>query len=204
MPWFFLMELINPTNGNANSRAQANANAKAIDARIPRTRAYHKSLKEYNLKHNDYRRYIQFLVIVGPDPHVILFKPNDQEMIPGGALDATESELDGLKRLWRELFHAGSISDHQIDDEVQFKDVVGQWYRPDLSDELYPYRTKYVNSYKEHIKTYLVELKKPLQITYPHVFKNCIMIDLYDIYDKKDPVVSSIPLMLSRFCFTSD
>lgn len=170
------------------------------DPTIPFTRAYGKALRHYHALHGT-RRYVQFLVVIGDRPHVLLFKrwvDTLGEFIPGGALRHDEEEEEGIKRVWNEIFH-GCKDECDVSQEMEVVECVGKWYRPEHNELVYPYKSRYTKDHKEVIKTYIVQLKKGMAVKFPLGAKECVPADVYDLYDRKDPQLAAIPLQLSPF-----
>jgi hypothetical protein len=201
-----------PKESNAHATTAKDATAKAAKPRkdsdysknptIPYTKAYWRALREYNQFHGT-RRWAQFLVVLGEEPHVLLFRRSIESLgdfIPGGALNYDEDEDEGLKRIWCQLFH-GDGDKVDADEEMEVIGCVSIWYRPDTKENVYPYKSKYIKEHKEVIKTYVVQLKKSVDIKFPYGIKECVPCDLFDLYDRKDPQLASIPLQLSTFDF---
>jgi hypothetical protein len=88
------------SNGHATTTRDGTAKA-AKNPTILYSKAYWSALKEYNQFHGT-RGWAQFLVVLGEEPHVLLFRRSIESLadfIPGGALNYDEDE-DAMRR-WR-------------------------------------------------------------------------------------------------------
>lgn len=178
------------------------------DATIPRTRAYWSALKQYNNRHGT-RRYIQFIIPVGPGPYILLFQSLEKNewIIPGGFLNHDEDEQTGIQRIWRELFQDEANKESPISGDdaikgVKFNHFIAQWYRPEHKVNVYPYKLSHISQNKEIIKVILAELPdEARKLSFSAVYNNVIPRKLFDLYDSKDPEINAIPNLLSKFEF---
>lgn len=165
---------------------------------VPNSKAYWKALKDYNHYHGQ-RRYVQFVIPIGTAPHILLFNlntVNKEWTVPGGYLEHDEDEEEGLQRVWNTLFKAeGGF-------KIKRKELLAKWHRPELKVNVYPYKSKYLSSGKELVKVYLVQLEdEKKKVTFLGDFKNFLPLDIYDLYDLKNPELKAIPLYLSKYEF---
>lgn len=171
------------------------------NGQLPVNSSYMKQLKVYNDYHGT-RRYFQFLILVAgeKEPIVLLFKDKQQNFVPGGYLDPDETEEQGAKRLLHELFDNKDEQPNPTDD-FSLGEVVGRWWRTDLSPNVYPYLPRHVTRPKELIKVMVVNLPKNRNFAFPEVYKTLHPYLLVDLYDFSEPELKAIPLFLSRFSF---
>lgn len=134
-------------------------------------------------------------------PHVLLLQLGTTFFkLPGGELNPTEDEVDGLKRLMTETL--GRQDGVQQDWIIE--DTIGNWWRPNFEPpQVYPYVPPHITKPKEHKKLFLVQLGEKALFAVPKNYK-LVAAPLFELYDNAQgygPIISSLPQALSRFNF---
>lgn len=133
-------------------------------------------------------------------PHVLLLQiGNTFFKLPGGRLKPGENEVEGLKR---KLTSKLAPSSNAISPpNWQIGECIGMWWRPNFETLMYPYCPPHITKPKECKKLYLVVLTEKQYYAVPKNLK-LLAVPLFELYDnvqRYGPVISAIPLQLSRF-----
>ncbi|XP_064611123.1 cleavage and polyadenylation specificity factor subunit 5-like [Liolophura sinensis] len=150
------------------------------------------------------RRSVEGVLIVHEHrlPHVLLLQLGTTFFkLPGGELNPSEDQVEGLKRLLTETLgrQDGAPMDWLIDDSH----TVGNWWRPNFEPPQYPYIPAHITKPKEHRRLFLVQLPEKALFAVPRNYK-LVAAPLFELYDNSagyGPIISSLPQALSRFSF---
>jgi len=144
-------------------------------------------------------------------PHVLLLQLGTTFFkLPGGELNKDEDPVDGLKRLLNETLgknesagSAGESKEPSTNNNWIIEDIIGNWWRPNFEAPRYPYVTAHITKPKEHIRMFMVQLGENATFAVPRNYK-LVAAPLFELYDNSQgygPIISSLPQVLSRFCF---
>jgi len=135
-------------------------------------------------------------------PHVLLLQiGNSFFKLPGGRLKPGENDIDGLRRKLTSKL-ASTAVEYQPAWEVG--DLISTWWRPNFETFLYPYIPPHITKPKEQRKMFLVPLPDKCYFAVPRNLK-LLAVPLFELYDnpfRYGPVISQIPVLLSRFKLT--
>ncbi|KAL0251273.1 hypothetical protein GEMRC1_000486 [Eukaryota sp. GEM-RC1] len=129
-------------------------------------------------------------------PHILLLDTSGPRgyRLPGGKLDPGESELAGLKRsLTNKLCPTGAIS-------WDLGELLGVYYRPEFTQNLYPFMPPHSTLPKETIKVFLCQLPQETEFIQAKNLK-LVAIPLHELKmntSKFGGYLSDIPTLLSR------
>ncbi|CAD6198901.1 unnamed protein product [Caenorhabditis auriculariae] len=133
-------------------------------------------------------------------PHILLLQIGSSFFkLPGGELEPGEDEQTGMVRLLNETLGRTD----GLENEWSIEDVVGNWWRPNFDPPRYPYIPAHVTRPKEQTKLLLVRLPSKSLFAVPKNFK-LVAAPLFELYDNAaayGPLISSLPVVLSRFNF---
>eukprot|EP00271_Cylindrocystis_brebissonii_P016951 TRINITY_DN4202_c0_g1_i1.p1 TRINITY_DN4202_c0_g1~~TRINITY_DN4202_c0_g1_i1.p1 ORF type:complete len:198 (+),score=34.48 TRINITY_DN4202_c0_g1_i1:556-1149(+) len=129
-------------------------------------------------------------------PHVLLMQiGNAYFRLPGGRLRPGEDEVEGTKRKL-----SSKMAPIHGTPEWQIGDLAAVWWRPNFENLFYPYCPPHITKPKEVKKLYVVGLPEKQYFAIPRNLK-LLAVPLFDLFDnvsRYGPVISSIPLHLSR------
>eukprot|EP00897_Mesotaenium_endlicherianum_P004937 jgi/Mesen1/4471/ME000228S03435 len=135
-------------------------------------------------------------------PHILLLQiGNTFFKLPGGRLRPGEDEVEGLKRKLTNKI--APLFDSSTPPEWQIGECVGAWWRPNFETLMYPYCPPHITKPKECKKLYVVLLSEKQYFAIPKNLK-ILAVPLFELYDnvqRYGPVISAIPLQLSRCSF---
>uniref|UniRef100_T1JAG9 Cleavage and polyadenylation specificity factor subunit 5 n=1 Tax=Strigamia maritima TaxID=126957 RepID=T1JAG9_STRMM len=135
-------------------------------------------------------------------PHVLLLQSRNMFFkLPGGDLKSIEDEVEGLKRILTEILK--TQDDDEVDHEWIIEDLIGNWFRPNFEQLLYPYISAHVTRPKEHKTLFLVQLGEKDLFMVPENYK-LVAAPLFELYNNGHgygPIISSLPEVLSSFNF---
>jgi len=148
------------------------------------------------------RRYVEGVLLVHEHslPHVLLLQIGTTFFkLPGGELNSTEDEVEGLKRHLTETLgrQDGTKNEWTVEDSI------GNWWRPNFDPPRYPYVPAHVTKPKEQTKLFLVQLPEKALFAVPKNYK-LVAAPLFELYDNSQgygPLIASLPQTLSRFNF---
>lgn len=161
---------------------------------------------EESFKIRGLRRSVEVVLLVHrhSHPHILLLLQGTSESpifrLPGGRLRVGEAEVEGVRRkLTTKLGKPGSDAS-----QWHVHELLATWWRPHFDSALYPYLPAHVTQPKECIKVFLVLLGESHVLAVP---KNSalVAVPFFDVYDnvaRYGPIISNIPMLASRFCFS--
>ncbi|KAL7422342.1 hypothetical protein Q5752_002988 [Cryptotrichosporon argae] len=124
--------------------------------------------------------------------------------LPGGYIDPSETDAQGLDRLLSEQLGTGAPTRRKPDgSEWGIRQCLGMWYRPNFDGFFYPYVPAHITKPKERKKVFLVTPRENQVIGVPINMK-LLGVPLHEYYDNTQrygPQLSALPHMLSRFTF---
>eukprot|EP00270_Netrium_digitus_P008813 TRINITY_DN2653_c0_g1_i1.p1 TRINITY_DN2653_c0_g1~~TRINITY_DN2653_c0_g1_i1.p1 ORF type:complete len:223 (+),score=48.46 TRINITY_DN2653_c0_g1_i1:54-671(+) len=136
-------------------------------------------------------------------PHILLLQiGNTFFKLPGGRLKPGEDEVEGLKRKLSSKL-APSTATGALQPEWQIGECAAMWWRPNFETMMYPYCPPHITKPKECKKLFVVPLSERQYFSVPRNLK-LLAVPLFELYDnvqRYGPVISAIPLQLSRFSF---
>ncbi|KAF8366242.1 cfim-1 [Pristionchus pacificus] len=148
------------------------------------------------------RRSVDAVLIVHEHslPHVLLLQIGSTFFkLPGGELLHGEDEISGMKRILNEILGRTD----GLKNEWHIEDEVGNWWRPNFDPPRYPYIAAHITRPKEQTKLLLVQLPSKTLFAVPKNLK-LVAAPLFELFDNSNaygPVISSLPMALSRFNF---
>ena len=117
---------------------------------------------------------------------------------PGDVISAGLDEKTGLQQiLQNQLSPIGQTTEFDIDE------VVGCWFRPNFTNQLYPYLPTHIKRPKEVFKTFLVHLPETAYLSLPSNYK-IIAVPLFEIYNNSEKYgarLAALPYLLSKYNF---
>lgn len=159
---------LHPFSANEiSTKAQQPEEDASVEERLNRLKRHY---EEHGM-----RRFAEFVMLCHEHnhPHVMLLQiansfhklqvlPSDSEALltdfpysPGGWLKEDEEEIAGCQRILDELFEPDASKN---DKKWEISDCVGQWWRPNFENSLYPYIPVHVTRPKELKKQFLIRL----------------------------------------------
>ncbi|AFR96716.2 cleavage and polyadenylation specificity factor subunit 5 [Cryptococcus neoformans C23] len=165
------------------------------------------------------RRSVEAIMVVTVHgfPHVLVLQvANAFYKLPGGYLDPSESDAEGLiTRLNEQLGVPVTTFKGKGEDDLphtvwlapeegrdwEVRDCLSVWYRPHFDTFIYPYAPAHVSYPKECKKLYLVNLPPNKTFAVPANMK-LHAIPVFEFYDnaaRYGPQFAGIPYILSRF-----
>jgi len=147
------------------------------------------------------RRSVEAVLLVHEHglPHVLLLQlGNTFFKLPGGEVKTGEDPIQGLKRLLTETL---GRSDDPTNWQVE--DTIANWWRPNFEPPQYPYLPAHITKPKEHKQMFLVQLPDKALFAVPRNYK-LVAAPLFELYDNSagyGPIISSLPVSLSRVGF---
>ncbi|WVN86177.1 uncharacterized protein L203_101338 [Cryptococcus depauperatus CBS 7841] len=165
------------------------------------------------------RRSVEAVMIVSVHgfPHILVLQvANAFYKLPGGYLDPSESDAEGLiTRLNEQLGVPVTTLKAQTEDALprtvwlapeggrdwEVHDCLSMWYRPHFDTFFYPYAPAHVSKPKECKKLYLVNLPPNKTFAVPSNMK-LHAIPVYEFYDnaaRYGPQFAGLPYLLSRY-----
>ncbi|CBY13829.1 unnamed protein product [Oikopleura dioica] len=150
------------------------------------------------------RRTVQAVIVVEEHglPHFLLLQLNPNFFkLPGGQILPHEDEIAGLKRILTQTLSVPGNAKHDWQIEPT---AVATWWRPNFSQNLYPFMPAHVKHPKERRQVFLVRLTGSQQFAIPRNFK-LVAAPIFEVYDNRDgygPIIAALPTLLSRFSFT--
>jgi cleavage and polyadenylation specificity factor subunit 5 len=138
------------------------------------------------------------LVLIHRHPHMFLLEKSDDSgrfVIPGGKLRPGEDDETGLQRLL-------GVKMQLIEGDYEVVDqLLATWYRPQFTDQLFPYLPVHVSSPKEIEHWYLVLLPEKGNLRINSKYKRLSVASFYDLQEGKKygKQLSLVPLLVSRF-----
>jgi len=166
----------------------------SVQARFTRMREEHERL--------GMRRSVEAVLLVHEHnlPHVLLLQLGHTFFkLPGGELNPSEDEVDGLKRLLNDTLGRQD----GVANEWGIEDTIMSWWRPNFEPPRYPYIPAHVTKPKEQIKLFMVQLPEKALFAVPKNYK-LVAAPLFELYDNPQgygPVIAALPQALSRFNF---
>lgn len=146
-----------------------------------------------------YVRSVRAIVLVHlhSHPHVLLLKKQTGEIIlPGGRLRPGEDDESGIQRLLeKKMKIVGNSGSYEL------SELIGIWYRPQFTEQMFPYCPVHVTTPKEIEKWYLVLLPEGGSLGLSPKY-NLTAVPFYDLQDNSKDFgkqLSTIPLLVSRF-----
>ena len=137
------------------------------------------------------------LVHIHNHPHVLLLEKNSNKstVIPGGILTPGEDDESGLQRLLSKKMCL-------VEGAYEIGEMLATWYRPQFTNQFYPYLPVHITMPKEIERWYLVSLPEKGSIAISPKYRLCA-VPFYDLqeYDTKTfgNQIVNIPLLVSRF-----
>ncbi|KAL6752652.1 Cleavage/polyadenylation specificity factor subunit 5 [Haematococcus lacustris] len=150
------------------------------------------------------RRSVEGVLIVHEHnhPHVLLLQLAPSFFkLPGGRLRPGEDEREGLKR---KLGNSLSPSNPLLQSVWDVGEVAGQYWRPNFDTLFYPYNPPHVSRPKECKKVFVVPLPEKAMFAVPRNMR-LVAVPLFELYDnisRFGPVISALPVLLSKFRLT--
>ena len=147
------------------------------------------------------RRTVEAVLVVHQHnhPHILLLQTGGSVFkLPGGRLRPGEEELDGLKR---KLVNKLSPESESLKMDWEIGDCIGCFYRPNFETIMYPYFPAHITKPKEIKKVYMIRLPESCYFAVPSNLK-LLAVPLFELYDnvaRYGPLISGLPLMLSKF-----
>eukprot|EP00252_Welwitschia_mirabilis_P013192 TRINITY_DN29110_c0_g1_i1.p1 TRINITY_DN29110_c0_g1~~TRINITY_DN29110_c0_g1_i1.p1 ORF type:complete len:202 (+),score=29.64 TRINITY_DN29110_c0_g1_i1:535-1140(+) len=136
-------------------------------------------------------------------PHILLLQiGNTFFKLPGGRLKTGEPEIEGLKRKLSSKLAPTSSS---VSYDWEIGECAATWWRPNFETTMYPYCPPHITKPKECRKLFVVPLPEKQYFAVPKNLK-LLAVPLFELYDnvqRYGPVISAIPLQLSRFNFVA-
>ncbi|GMT28683.1 hypothetical protein PFISCL1PPCAC_19980 [Pristionchus fissidentatus] len=148
------------------------------------------------------RRSVDAVLIVHEHslPHVLLLQIGSTFFkLPGGELLHGEDDISGMKRILNEILGRTD----GLKNEWHIEDEVGNWWRPNFDPPRYPYIAAHITRPKEQTKLLLVQLPPKTLFAVPKNLK-LVAAPLFELFDNSNaygPVISSLPMALSRLNF---
>ena len=112
----------------------------------------------------------------------------------------TEKKLDGLRR---KLNRRLAPVEFEKEYDWEIADLLGVWWRPEFTKNVYPYIPPHCTQPKEKIEVYLIPLPDTCQLSIPKNYK-LLAIPLFELYDndtRYGQLLASIPQQLGRIQF---
>ncbi|OCF40133.1 cleavage and polyadenylation specificity factor subunit 5 [Kwoniella heveanensis CBS 569] len=161
---------------------------------------------ETQFEESGIRRSVEAIMLVDVHgfPHVLVLQvANAFYKLPGGYLDPSESDADGLiTRLNGQL---GIPPDANLTslNSWEVRDCVSTWWRPNFDTFFYPYIPAHISQPKECKKFYLVELPPNKTFAVPANMKlhGIPICEFYDNAARYGPQFAGIPYILSKYTF---
>mmetsp|Transcript_81126 Transcript_81126/g.185773 ORF Transcript_81126/g.185773 Transcript_81126/m.185773 type:complete len:160 (+) Transcript_81126:116-595(+) len=144
--------------------------------------------------------YAVCLMNVHGHPAVIMFNAGESgaDRLVGGVIKPGESDRDGLNRKLRKYILRASASDAC---EWKVGEMLGQWWRPNFDDKIYPYLPPHVTRPKECIKLYQVALPSKCVFGVPPGTR-LVAVPLFELVGQGGiypPHIAALPSLVSRF-----
>ncbi|GAB4858236.1 hypothetical protein Ancab_009633 [Ancistrocladus abbreviatus] len=134
-------------------------------------------------------------------PHILLLETGETSWkLPGGRLKPGENEIEGLQR---KLSSKLAIDSPVLQAYWQIGECLSIWWCTNFGRVMYPYFPPHTTNVKECKKLFMVHLPCGQYFEVPRNLK-LIAVPLFELNDNVQtfgPVLSSIPIQLSRFCF---
>ncbi|KAJ9522829.1 hypothetical protein QJQ45_023613 [Haematococcus lacustris] len=111
------------------------------------------------------------------------------------------AEREGLKR---KLGNSLSPSNPLLQSVWDVGEVAGQYWRPNFDTLFYPYNPPHVSRPKECKKVFVVPLPEKAMFAVPRNMR-LVAVPLFELYDnisRFGPVISALPVLLSKFRLT--
>eukprot|EP00199_Chlamydomonas_sp_CCMP681_P006103 CAMPEP_0119112398 /NCGR_PEP_ID=MMETSP1180-20130426/40085_1 /TAXON_ID=3052 ORGANISM="Chlamydomonas cf sp, Strain CCMP681" /NCGR_SAMPLE_ID=MMETSP1180 /ASSEMBLY_ACC=CAM_ASM_000741 /LENGTH=203 /DNA_ID=CAMNT_0007099885 /DNA_START=113 /DNA_END=724 /DNA_ORIENTATION=+ len=145
------------------------------------------------------RRSVEGILIVHEHnhPHILLLQFGQGFRLPGGRLRPGEDEVEGLQR---KLTNNMSPTNEALKIHWDVGECAGIFWRPNFDTLFYPYNPAHMTRPKECKKLFLVALPSKAVLAVPSNLR-LVAVPLTELYDnlaRYGPVISSIPLLLSR------
>lgn len=159
---------------------------------------------KHNYQKEGMRTTVEGILIVQEHnhPHVLLLQiGNTFFKLPGGRLKPGEDEVEGLKR--KLTSKLGLTSPDAMQPDWQIGECAAVWWRPNFETLMYPFCPPHITKPKECKKLFVVLLSERQFFAIPKNLK-ILAVPLFELYDnvqRYGPVISAIPLQLSRFAF---
>ncbi|EYU25086.1 hypothetical protein MIMGU_mgv1a019353mg [Erythranthe guttata] len=152
------------------------------------------------------RRIVEGILLVHEHnhPYILLLKVGTAfYKLPGGKLEAGESEINGLKRKLSSKLGPDPPSPQP---DWQIGECVGVWWRTNFeTSAVYPYCPPHRTKPRECRKQFVVQLPEREYFVVPKNLQ-LVSVPFYQLYDnaqKFGHVIASIPEQLSRFQFNT-
>ncbi|KAL7722607.1 Cleavage and polyadenylation specificity factor subunit 5 [Entamoeba marina] len=134
-------------------------------------------------------------------PHLLVLKEKtaidslDTLRLIGGKLKVGENLVDGLKRKINNKLHLSESSDYEVGE------LLGTFYRPSFSSNIYPYIPPHVKQPKEEIHLYMIHLNEncSFEIHDTHELNSIALFSVFDGNDRYNTIICSIPSLISRY-----
>ncbi|ORY35677.1 Cleavage/polyadenylation specificity factor subunit 5 [Naematelia encephala] len=175
----------------------------SVSARVARLQAQYKE--------TGIRRSVDAVMVVihMGFPHVLVLQvANSFYKLPGGYLDPSESDVDGLVTRLQEQLGLPATQQPENGPNVysseatdwKIHDCLSIWWRPNFDVFLYPYLPRHVTRPKEVKKLYLVELPEHKIMAVPANMKLHAIpfFELYDNAARYGPQFVGLPHILSK------
>lgn len=131
-------------------------------------------------------------------PHVLLLQVGQSFFkLPGGRLRPGEDEVEGLRRKL-----VGGLAPQSTTMQISWEvgECVGVFWRPHFDTIFYPYTLPHVTRPKECRKIFVVPLTEKCFFAIPKNLR-LLAVPFFELYDnvaRYGPVISALPLLLSR------
>ncbi|KAL3319223.1 Nudix hydrolase 21, chloroplastic [Cichlidogyrus casuarinus] len=148
------------------------------------------------------RRSVEGVLIVHEHklPHVLLLQLGSFFKLPGGELRSDEDEMDGLRRLLKEML---GKEDENPTPDLMIEDCVGNWWRPNFDSVRYPYVPAHVTKPKERIRLFFMQLPEKCGFAVPSNYR-LVAAPLFELFESSKtfgPIIASLPQVLSKYNF---
>ena len=133
-------------------------------------------------------------------PHIFLLrrKSDGTYLLPGGRLHPGEDYESGLTRVLDKRLRIVRGGNYTVSEQL-----VATWYRPQFTDQMFPYLPVHIHSPKEREEWYIVQLPENAKLSVPAKYDlECARFyDLQDGAAKFGPQLAMVPVLMSRFNF---